>query len=363
MGISAPRDLEVVRQGFSRWLQARHPQRPAPLVAPVGQPATGLSSETLLLEVDWPGDGPVGPGQSSIGAGHQSLVARLPPDGDGLFPLYDLAAQGRVQETVAAAGLPAVIPMAVELDDTWVGAPFLLMPRVEGRVVRADKAFLRTGWLAEAPADDQARLHTGFLDLLAGIHGIEVGRGQCDFLPGGVRRPTGDILSGEVDRWEQYLTWAAEGNAPAVFADAVAWCRARLPRPEPPPSLLWGDVQLGNVLVADDMSIAAVLDFEMAGIGPAEVDLAWFLVLHRMTVERCGCDLPGFPDPVATVDAYETRLGRDLADLRWFEVFAALRSGAIMVRAARLLARLGVDDSWLTRGNPTVTLLDDLIAG
>jgi len=50
---------------------------------------------------------------------------------------------------VAGAGLPAVAPLAVELDDTWVGAPFLLMPRVAGRVVRADKPFLRTGWLAE----------------------------------------------------------------------------------------------------------------------------------------------------------------------------------------------------------------------
>jgi hypothetical protein len=42
-------------------------------------------------------------------------------------------------------------------------------------------------------------------------------------------------------------------------------------------------------------------------------------------------------------------------------VFAALRSGAIMVRAARLLARLGVDDSWLTKGNPTIEVLDELL--
>jgi hypothetical protein len=33
------------------------------------------------------------------------------------------------------------------------------------------------------------------------------------------------------------------------------------------------------------------------------------------------------------------------------------------VRAARLLARLGVDDSWLTHANPTVDRLAGLIAG
>ncbi|HTT87131.1 MAG TPA: phosphotransferase, partial [Acidimicrobiales bacterium] len=138
-------------------------------------------------------------------------------------------------------------------------------------------------------------------------------------------------------------------------------CRARRPDPEPPPSLLWGDVQLGNVLVDDTMDITAVLDFEMATIGPAEVDLAWFLVLHDMAVDRCGRDLPGFASRAATISAYQARLGRSLADLRWYEAFAALRSGAILVRAARLLARMGIDDSWLTQHNPTVELLGALI--
>ncbi len=147
-----------------------------------------------------------------------------------------------------------------------------------------------------------------------------------------------------------------------MFSEGLRWCRDRIPDPEPPSSLLWGDVQLGNVLVAGDMSIAAVLDFEMSFIGPAELDLAWFLVLHRMTVDRCGGDLPGFLDTTGTIATYEERLGRTVTDLRWFEVFAALRSGAIMVRAARLLSSLGIDDSWLTRGNPTVDLLAELIA-
>jgi aminoglycoside phosphotransferase (APT) family kinase protein len=228
-------------------------------------------------------------------------------------------------------------------------------------VVRNDKPFLRTGWLAEATASEQRRLHDSFLDLLAGIHVMDLSTRAWDFLPGGGQ--AGDeLLSAEVERWERFLTWAGDGDIPGVFDDGLAWCRRHLPDPTPPASLLWGDVQLGNVLVAEDMTIAAVLDFEMASIGPAELDLAWFLVLHEMTVERCGGDLPGFPGRAATVARYQERLGRPVSDLRWFEVFAALRSGAIMVRAARLLARLGVDDSWLTRGNPTVTLLAELIA-
>jgi len=356
MGISQPRDLDVLRHALTGWLRAWRPEARDVRVAPLQQPPTGLSSETFMMEVDWHLDG---------APRHASLVARLPPDGEGLFPAYDIAGQGRIQGVLAAAGLPAVAPLAVEEDDGWLGAPFLLMPKVAGRVVRADVPFLRTGWLAEATPAGQARLHAELVGALAGIHRLDWAALGCDRLlaprPGtGAGRSR---LGPELEHWAGYLTWAGGGAVPAVYEEAVAWCRANLPGHEPPPSLLWGDVQLGNVLVAEDMGIAALLDFEMASIGPAELDLGWFLVLHRMSVDRCGGDLPGFPGRPATVSAYEAALGRSVADLRWYEVFAALRSGAVMVRAARLLARLGVDDSWLTRANPTIALLAELTAG
>jgi len=363
MGISSPRDLDAVRAGFDRWLRSWRPEARDVQVADLVPPPTGLSSETLMLEVDWD----LGDGNE-----HASLVARLPPNGEGLFPSYDLRAQGELQLVLAGAGLPAVAPVAIEDDDGWVGDPFLLMPRVAGRVVRADRPYLRSGWLADAQPQDQARLHAQMVEVLAAVHRVDWRRLGCDRLldasaqAGVGAEPSGQQsdgrLAGALERWARYLEWAGEGTTPGVFEDALVWCRAHLPSAEPPASLLWGDPQLGNVLVADTMSIAAILDFELASIGPAEVDLAWFLVLHQMTVARCGGDLPGFPDRAATVAAYEAHFGRPVADLRWYEVFAALRSGAVMVRAARLLARLGVDGSWLTKGNPTVELLDELMS-
>ena len=83
-----------------------------------------------------------------------------------------------------------------------------------------------------------------------------------------------------------------------------------------------------------------------------------------MTVASCGGDLPGFPDRGADHRrATSGASGRAVDDLRWYEVFAALRSGAIMVRAARLLARLGIDDTWLTDGNPVLEMIAELIGG
>ncbi len=349
MGISEPRDLDRVRRGFTNWLQAWRPDAERTSVAPIDKPATGLSSETLFLEVDWH----VG-GRDE----HASLVARLPPHGDGLFPTYDIVTQGQLQRIVAGAGLPAVAPLAVEADERWVGAPFLLMPRVAGRVVRADIPYLRSGWLADATAEEQARLHAEFIRLLSSLHRLDWHALGCERLLGipGDRR-----LRAEVDQWRAYLAWAGDGSVPGVYERAAAWCDAHVPDPEPASSLLWGDAQLGNVLVGDDMAVTAMLDFEMASIGPAELDLGWFRVLHRMTVARCGGDLPGFPDEADALAVYERQLGRPVDDLLWYEVFAALRSGAVMVRAARLLARLGVDDSWLTMGNPTIDVLHELL--
>jgi aminoglycoside phosphotransferase (APT) family kinase protein len=354
MGISEPRDLDALRAGLTRWLRRWRPGERLSVTS-IDRPVTGLSSETVFADVAPARDG---------GDRARRLVVRLPPHGEGLFPSYDVSAQGHLQAVLAQAGIPTVAPLAIEDDPSWVGAPFVLMPKVAGRVVRADVPYLRAGWLAEAPSDAQARLHTGVIDVLAAIHRLDwraVGANRIL----GERigdRPNMPWLAAQLDHWADYLRWAGEGTAPAIFDEGLAWCRAHLPAPEPPPSVLWGDVQLGNLLVSDDMDVAAVLDFEMASIGPAEVDVGWFLVLHDMAVARCGGDLPGFPGRVGTLDAYQSRLGRTLDDLRWYEAFAALRSGAILVRAARLLARLGVDDSWLTSHNPTVGVLEDLIA-
>jgi aminoglycoside phosphotransferase (APT) family kinase protein len=357
MGISTPRDLDALHRALVRWVQRWQPRARDIRVAPLRRPATGLSSESIFVDVEWslgsgPADAPV----------RHCWVLRLPPDGEGLFPAYDVAAQGRLQRVLAGAGVPAVAPLAVEDDGRWLGAPFIVMPRVVGRVVEAERPYLRTGWLAQSPPDGQARLHRQLVATLAAIHRLDwaaLGCGEILSSPavgdGGGGR--GGVLAAQLERWARYLEWAGEGHVPDALEAGLRWCRAHLPDDEPPPSVLWGDVQLGNVLVAEDMSLAAVLDFEMADVGPAEIDLAWLLVLHDMAVERCGGDLPGFPGRQATVAAYRDALGRPLADLRWYEVYAALRSGAILVRAARLLARLGVDDSWLTHHNPTIAVL------
>jgi aminoglycoside phosphotransferase (APT) family kinase protein len=101
-------------------------------------------------------------------------------------------------------------------------------------------------------------------------------------------------------------------------------------------------VRLGNVVFdADRLAPRAVLDWDMAGVGPAEMDLAWFLALEAVQADLTGAAVPGFGTREAAVAAVESGLGRPLRDLGWYETFALVRAGAVSTRLALLSEREG----------------------
>jgi aminoglycoside phosphotransferase (APT) family kinase protein len=151
------------------------------------------------------------------------------------------------------------------------------------------------------------------------------------------------FLAEEVAWWVAYVDWAGDGRPARVLADAAAWCASTAPvGAQPPASLCWGDARIGNVLFADDRSVTTVLDWELATIGPAEMDLAWYLALDALTAHFVKRTVPGFLARGEFVARYEAALGRAVVDLEWHEIFALVRSTAINDRQARLAAESGV---------------------
>ena len=349
MPIATPREPPVVRDAFVAWLEQRTGARVAvsSFDAPIGG---GLSSETFLVT-------------AMVAENPTRLVLRLPPHGDGLFPQYDLAMQARVLEVLhETTSVPVPLVFAYEGDDEWLGAPFLVMHHAEGRVPTDQPSFLATGWIHELAPADQRTMQQSFLATVAHIHRVDWAEIGLDDL---ARPGTGSPLARDLAWWATYLEWAADGADVTTTRRALAWCEAHTPASEPPPSLLWGDVRMPNVVFDDALLPAAVLDWEMAGIGPAEVDVGWWLAIHRLLVRVSGGDLPGFLPRDAALAWYEAHLGRpfDHEHLHWYETYGALRSAAIMVRMGRLLHDLGIlPDRSLQERNPCTDVLDELLA-
>ncbi len=318
------RDPEMLRSGFTAWLRSQWPDAMHLRLAPLTKPAAGFSNETYFLDVT----------RTERGEEHtDAFVVRLPPAGAGIFPVYDLQRQSRVQRILTNSSVPVAPVVAAEDDRAWVGAPFFVMRRVDGRFLPTDPNPLAEGWLHDAAPADQARLHDGFLAALASVHTLDVRALGLGFAaPSG-----GPSLATHLDRWGDYLAWATDGNPPLAFADVLAWCRAHRPHSEPPPSLVWGDPGFANAVFGRTLVPVALLDWELVTIGPGEMDLGWFLAFHEMAARRAGGDLLGFPDRDTCIASYEKLVGRDVTAPGWFEVFGTLRGASIVLRMQELL--------------------------
>jgi aminoglycoside phosphotransferase (APT) family kinase protein len=327
-------DAEDVAEPLAAWLGDHLPGTGPVRLGPFEKPGSGLSGGTVLVEAVREDND-----RETV---HQ-LVVRFPAtDGSGLFPDGDLARELDFQALLDRAGLPVAPLVGYDRTAGTLGKPFVVTRKVPGRVVASSDPYLSRGWLHDASEEHQRRLLAGFFDTLAQMHRIEPEHGS------------GNGLRDAVRRWASYLEWADCGTAPDELHDAADWCARNLPPESGHRSALWGDPQLANAVFADDGSIVALLDFELSHVGPAELDVGWFLCLHDMTVARCGQDLPGFGDRARFLARYEQILDRGLEPLEWYETFGAVCTASILVRVSVLL---GPDFSWLARSNPALDYL------
>ena len=319
MATGGRRDDAALVQGLGRWVAAHPEQVPASAGDPASPPTIrsiahadgGQANETVLVDL--------GPERSGV-------VVRLPPL-QSTFPDYDLAPQAKVQNALAASGVPAPAPSVVVDDPTWIGAPFLVMPLVRGDIAGPAPAF--DEYVTGAGTELQARMHDGLLQTVAAVHAVDWrAAGLGAVLPGTTTRHV-------LERWTAYVDWSSEGDPLPALAEALAWCAERLP-PEGEPVLLWGDVRLGNLVFDGERRVRAVLDWDLASIGPAEMDLAWHIGLEDMMVALFDRRVEGFPRRDEVIARYEQISGRTLADLDWHVVFALVRALAINDRHQRI---------------------------
>lgn len=251
------------------------------------------------------------------------------------YPDHDFTAQAEVQNAVARLGVPTAQP-TIERDPSFLGSPFILMPFIDGDIPGPQSLF--DPWLTDATEAQRRDAQHEMVRVLADI-------GKLDWRAAGLDAILGNAdgsLNAQLDWWESYLDWAKNGqDLPRI--DAVAqWCRHRRPPVDAPPSLVWGDPRFGNMVMDEQRRVRVVLDWEIATIGPAEMDLGWFLGLERVLLEVTRMDpLAGMAGLDEVARDYQTALGRRLQDLAWHEIFAVFRALVINVRQSAIAQEAG----------------------
>jgi aminoglycoside phosphotransferase (APT) family kinase protein len=255
-----------------------------------------------------------------ISRGESRWVLRRPPRGPLLPTAHDVLREYRVLVALATTNVPVPRPVLACDDTAVIGAPFYLMERVPGVVVREA---LPPGF--EDPAT-RAELGYALIDRLADLHAVDwqaVGLGDFG-------KPSG-YLERQLRRWSGQLD--ASRTRPLPDLDAVGeWLRANTPD-SGPATIVHGDYRLDNVMIAPEppARILAIVDWEMATLGDPLADLGYLLSFWREPgdpemglgeAEWRISELPGFPTRAELVARYGARTGRQMDHVAFYVALA-----------------------------------------
>jgi len=333
------RDPEQTRQRLESWLADTLGPGSTPAISELtGTEANGMSSDTMLFRATW---------KAEDGDHDERLVARVAPDAADVpvFPTYDLQAQYDVIRKVGEL-TDAPVPRTwwCEGSPEPMGAPFFVMSQVDG-VVPPDVMPYTFGsnWLFDATAEQQQTLQTTTVEAIAALHDVADPLTRFAFLE---RKTSGDthLRRHFANTADWYAMVKRDGVASDLVERAFEWLADNFPAHESEPVLSWGDSRIGNVLY-DDFRPVALLDWEMAGLGPPELDVAWLVYAHHVFQSMAALlELPGLPrflTPADVATQYESLRGYAVRDLRWFLLYSAIQWGIVFLRTGHRQAHFG----------------------
>jgi len=219
------------------------------------------------------------------------------------------------------------------------------MDYIEGRVPPDVMPYTFGGnWFADSPAEQRRELQDNTVEVIAKLHSIADPTTVFGFLDNGsdpvaLRRNLNWLKS-----WYDFAV-PDIGRSPLVES-SLQWLEDHWPADvaATDPVLIWGDARVGNVLY-DGFRPAAVLDWEMATLGPREMDVAWMIFAHMVFQELAGlAGLPGLPDFMREEDVratYTAHTGVELGDLHWFYVYSGVIWACVFMRTGARRVRFG----------------------
>ena len=332
------RDVSTLPDVMSRWLSTVLPTTPE-ITVESGVDANGMSSETIILTGRWDEDGQ---------HREEKWVARVAPTEKDVpvFSSYRMDHQFDVIRLVAEkTDVPVPRVRWLEATGSVLGTPFFLMDYVAGQVPPDVMPYtFGDNWFAAAPAERRRELQDSTVEVIAKLHTIPDPEATFGFLDDGsdsnaLRRNLNWLQS-----WYQFAV--PDIGRSELIERALAWLEANWPADvaATDPVLVWGDSRVGNVLYSDFRPVA-VLDWEIAVLGPREMDVAWIIFAHMVFQELAAlAGLPGLPDFMREADVkstYATLAGVELGDLHWFYVYSGVIWACVFMRTSARRVRFG----------------------
>ncbi|MBA3055427.1 MAG: phosphotransferase family protein [Sphingomonadales bacterium] len=342
---------EAAATSLAAWIARTPAFRPRTEIVSFVQFAGGQSSELFRLVCHSP-DG-----------GEERFIVRLEQRGKQLFMQPDILREFRVMDGVARAGTVPVPPMiAVESDPSVLGQRFLVMREVAGQSPLGRPSLHRAGLLTELAPEERRRIAENGIDAMAAIHGIDWRKSHAFLAEGNAGRTA---LEAHLARLEEWYAWATQGRPFPITDRALEYLRAnRSGLQDTEEVLLWGDARPGNILFAADQSVAAVLDWEGALIGPRGLDVAYWVMSDEFHAEAIGIPRsPGWPGAEDVLARYRTASGKDVPDLEYFVIMGAFFMATTLIRATDIsveAGRLSPGSTMATANTLTQILADRL---
>lgn len=293
---------------LERFVSEQIPQSSGPLE--VQKHVAGFSNETFY-----------------VSRGGDRWVLRRPPRGPLLPTAHDVVREYRYLSALhGRARVPR--PVAVCEDASVIGAPFYLMERGEGVVIRQE---------IPAAYDDPAgrrRVSEEIIDALVELHAV-------DWQAAGLTGKGESYLPRQVERWsKQWELTRPRTRALPGLDSATEWLRTRIPEAGGV-SVVHGDYKLDNVMFgATEPTLIAIFDWEMATIGDPLADLGWLLSTWGDPGDPPGTRRLNEAPPITTREGflsgeemaarYEAKSGRSMKHFAFYHTLAVYKLAIIL---------------------------------
>jgi aminoglycoside phosphotransferase (APT) family kinase protein len=282
--------------------------------------------------------------------GGKAWALRRPPLHHVLPTAHDMSREYRLMHSLAPAGIPVPVTVGLCTDETVNERPFYVMEFVEGHI-------LRSAPQAEAAFDESTRRSVGdhMADTLAALHDVDpdaVGLGDLGRHEGYIER--------QLKRWRsQYDQMQVEGVDNGALVDRVSDDLARHIPTQQRTSVVHGDYRMDNVVLADDGTVRAILDWEICTLGDPLADLGLLMVYwadpndSMAVLGLSPTTAPGFSTRAQVLERYGAVSNLDISGVGYYAAFGYWKLACILQGVyARYVAGAGAGDQGSVDGYP-----------